>query len=967
MRCLRIVCLLALGFCLGVPASAGAAFGLAQTDVQFSEEDGSPSALAGAHPFAVTTAFRLNTRVSGGTETPEGSLKDLKVELPLGLAGIPAATPRCTGAQFATLDVNFKPAPIPECPNDSVIGFAIVGAAFNPFPVHGVEEGGAPLYNLVPGPGTVAKFGFVYAKVPVTIELRLSEEAPYRVVASIKNAPQPLLIYGSRVTVWGYPASSAHDPFRGRCLGGVETDGTPVSQGSCPVAEGTPHTAFLTLPRACQGPLTSLFTADSWENPAGEVSLPTETHDGAGLPTGFTGCDQLGFAPQISTDVSNASAESPAGLGFAVEFNGNAGIADPSKRADSDLRKIVARLPEGVTLNPSAADGLVGCTTAQLAAERLGTPPGGGCPEASKIGTVTATSPLVEEPLEGAIFTAEPDDPATATPHLENPFDSFLGIYLVLRNQNLGVIVKQAGKVEADPRSGQLTATFEEAPQLPISRIATHFREGPRAPLATPDGCGSFVAEGLQTSWAGQQVDTTADFHIDSGPGGGPCPSGTGPISPGFSAGTAANAAGSFAPFTVHLTRRDGEAELTRISFDLPEGLTGRLAGIERCPDAAIAAAQAKTGREELATPSCPAGSAIGHVVAGAGVGAALTYVRGIAYLAGPYLGAPFSVVVDTPAVAGPFDLGNVVVREPLRIDPVTAQVSVDGASAPPLPRILRGIPLHLRDLRIDVDRPGFTLNPTSCEPKQIGARIGGAGPATLLTAEAVGALAARFQAASCRALAFRPKVKLQLKGATKRAGHPALKAVVTNPPGSGYANIARAQVGLPHAEFLDQGNIGTVCTQAQLKSDTCPKGSIYGRAKAWTPLLSKPLEGPVYLGVGYGHKLPDLVADLNGEVRILLNGRIDTTKHGGIRNTFEVVPDAPVSRFVLEMKGGKRFGLLENSEDICRKPQRASARFVAQNGRLAQMRPIIANSCKAKHGGKHRRRNAKHRRTKTR
>jgi len=938
--------------CLWAPAQAGADFGVTSPDIYFEKEGGEAELQAGAHPFALSTGFKLNTTVTGPTETPDGTIKDLEVELPIGIAGIPKAVPQCSGADFVTLKEEFSP-PVTSCSDDSAIGYVSLVAAFNPYPVGGQEQSGAPLYNLVPAPGTVAKFGFVYAKVPVTIEVTLSKEAPYRVIATLRHAPQPLLFYGSTVTVWGDPAAAVHDPYRGFCLEGIEADGTLVSRDSCPFSPSVPHSAFLTTPRACGAPLLTLFNGNTWEQPLlPPVTVSAETRNKEGTPSGFEDCGALGFAPSISATTSSQQAESPTGLDFDVSFAADEGLTNPGVRANSDLKKIVAKLPEGVTLNPSAGVGLSGCTTAQLDAEDLTTPPGAGCPEAAKLGTITATSPLIDEALSGAIFAAAPDDPAT--PGQENPFDSFLGIYLVLRNQNLGVIVKQAGKVEADPVTGQLTTIVDEAPQLPISSIQTHFRDGPRAPLVTPGGCGTFTAEAFETSWAGKEVTKTTSFEITSGPDGGACPSGQGALSPSFKAGTTSNAAGTYAPFTVNLTRKDGEADITRVSMTLPDGLTGKLAGIEHCSDGAIAAAEARTGKAELASPSCPSGSQVGHVMVGAGVGPSLIYVPGTIYLAGPYLGAPFSVAIVTPGVAGPFDLGNVVVRLPLRVDLFTAQASVDGASAAPLPRILKGIPVRLRTVQVDIDRPGFIVNPTSCEPKQIQAAVAGQGPSLTLTTETLANLVARYQAADCRSLGFKPKLKLSLKGGTKRSDHPALRAELTYPKSGAYANIARAQVGLPHAEFLDQGNLDKVCNQANLRAGTCPARSIYGHAKAWTPLLDKPLEGPVYIGVGFGHVLPDLVADLNGEARILLHGRVDTTKQAGLRNTFEVIPDAPVTRFVLQLKGGKKYGLLENSENICAKPLRASARFTAQNGKIAQLNPRIAISCKGKGKRRH-------------
>jgi hypothetical protein len=924
--------------------SANAAFGLKGADVFFSESDGSAAAVAGSHPFELSTTFNLNTAIKASTESPDGALRDLKVEMPIGLAGIPKAVPQCSGADFATYrNVRVSSGEefegLPECSDDSAIGYVSIHGGFNPVPVGVVEGGAVALFNLVPGPGTVAKFGFVFNKVPVTIDVRLSEEAPYRVIASIENAPQPVFVFGSKVTVWGDPAAPVHDPYRGSCLAGEEPDGSLKSFGSCPMSTGIANEAFLTLPRACQGPLTSFFTADSWQEPGLETQLSSQTHDIAGAPLGFSGCEELGFSPAIGVAASSGESESPTGLNFGVEFNGNSGISDPTQRADSDLRKIVAKLPEGVTINPSAGEGLMGCTKAQYEAEKLTTAPGAACPQAAKIGTVTATSPLVDEALEGAIFTAAPYD---------NPFGSFLGIYLVLRNQNLGVIVKQAGKVEADSRTGQLTATFEEAPKLPISKIETQFRDGPRAPLATPRQCGNYTAEALQTSWSGKEVLTTAEFKVDSGPGGGSCPGANGPVSPSFKAGTAATGAGTYSPFNLQLTRNDGEANLTHISVALPEGLTGKLAGIGLCPDSAIGTIEAKSGKEELASPTCPSSSKVGTVTAGAGIGPSLTYVTGSAYLAGPYLGGPYSILVVTPAVAGPFDLGNVIVRQPLRVDPFTAQVTVDG-SASPLPRILKGIPLQLRDLRVNIDRSDFTLNATSCEPKEIKATATGAGPSLTSTDESSATLGVHYQAANCSALKFKPTLKITLKGSTKHTGHPALKAVVTYPQGGAYANIARAQVNLPHSEFIDQANLNKTCTKPVLLAGNCPASTIYGKVKAWTPLLDKPLQGNVYLVGGFGFKLPALVAELNGQIRVLLAGKVDSGPNKGIRNTFEAVPDAPVEKFVLEMKGGPKYSLLENSEPLCKKPQRAIARFTAQNGTVLQTKPLIANDCKKK------------------
>jgi hypothetical protein len=519
---------------------------------------------------------------------------------------------------------------------------------------------------------------------------------------------------------------------------------------------------------------------------------------------------------------------------------------------------------------------------------------------------------------------------------------------MVIEDPKLGIFIKLPGRVQPDPATGQLTTTFgepgEQLPQLPFSQFRLHFQEGNRAPLVTPATCGEFATEAVLYPYAEgvPPAHRSAAFEIDSGAGDSPCVSSESRLPAGvaFGAGTLEPKAGSYSPFVLHLTRQDGTQQLSSISTTLPKGLIGKLAGIPYCSEAQIGVAASRSGEgqgaAELASPSCPAASEVGTVTAGAGAGSEPLYVSGRVYLAGPYKGAPLSLEIVTPAIAGPFDLGVIAVRAAINVDPLTAQVT---AVSDPIPRILHGLPLDVRSVEINMNRPNFTVNPTSCEPQA----ITGSAVSTL---GAVTGLSQYFQASDCGSLKFNPGLKLRLKGSTKRSGHPALKAVVTYPSGA-YANIARAQVGLPRAEFLDQGNLDKVCTQPELKAGQCPASSIYGRAKAWTPILESPLEGPVYLGVGFGYKLPALVADLNGQIHIMLVGKVDTTKHHGIRSTFESVPDAPVSRFVLEMKGGKKYGLLENSEGLCRKPQRASARLIAQNGQSAQLHPGIQVDCR--------------------
>ncbi len=557
--------------------------------------------------------------------------------------------------------------------------------------------------------------------------------------------------------------------------------------------------------------------------------------------------------------------------------------------------------------------------------------------------------------MKGNVFIAQPDDPATSAHGAENPFDSLIAFYIVLKNKDLGVLVKVPAKVEPDPRTGQLVTTVDDAPQFPFGAFHFHFREGQRPPLITPPGCGTYATVARLTPWArpGEVVVREASFQIDHGPGGGPCPSGGPSFHPGFEAGTENNQAGSYSPFLMRITRSDGEADLSKLSSILPPGVVGRIAGVARCPEAAISLAGSKSGRAEREHPSCPEASEIGRTVAGAGVGSALTYVPGSLYLAGPYHGDPLSVVSVTPALAGPFDAGTVVVRFALTLNPISAEVEVDGSASDPIPHILKGIPLNVRDLRVYADRPDFTLNATSCEPSAVRATLWSAGSIFNPAGEAPVGLDSRYQAAGCQALAFKPRLALRLRGGTRRGAFPALHAVYV--PRSGEANLSRLALAFPRSEFVEQGHFRTICTRVQFAAGPghgarCPAGSVYGHVKAFTPLLDEPLQGPVYLRSS-DHNLPDAVFALHGppsaEIDLEVSVRIDSVK-GRLRATVQNVPDAPVTRTVVDMQGGQK-GLFVNSRNLCFKPgaNRARANLLAQNGRRDQLRPLLrARGC---------------------
>jgi hypothetical protein len=876
MKKLAISACLSVILTLTIVASARA-FQLVEHDVKFSNEDGSPATLAGSHPFSQATSIAFETAPGKEYDLPAGALKDLSVSLPPGFVGNTTVVQPCTNVDFAET----------KCPASSAVGTSLT-ELFAPGELHP-----ATVYELPPSPGSAARLGFLTIGTPLIIDLKVSPEPPYNVIATLHNTSNAVPVYRSVVTIEGQPAGATGP--------------------------------FLTLPRACGTPEASVFRADSWEDPsvltAPEASLTSFSADH---------CNELGFAPEAAATGTSPAGEAPSGLDFDLSVD-DPGLTNPAPaRADSDIERAIVELPVGFTTDPSVANGLGACSLGQYEAEGLEFNPKVGCPDNSKVGTVEVTTPLLSDHLTGQIYVAK---------QRANKFNSLLALYMIIRDEERGILVKQPINVVPDPLTGQLTTTVSEIPQLPFSDFHLHFFGGQRAPLITPPTCAAYqvgadlypYAEGVAP------VHDTATLSVTSS-----CAASSAalPNSPGFSAGTTNPKAGNYSPFVLNLSRPDGSQQLSQIKTTLPGGLLGKLAGIAYCPESGIAQAASRGGEgegvAELAQPSCPAASQVGTVTATAGAGTEPLIVAGKAYLAGPYKGAPLSLEIITPAIAGPFDLGVVSVRAALQVNPLTSQIT---AESDPIPTILHGLPLDLRSISIDMDRQGFTLNPTSCEPKAI------TGQATS-TFGAVAPLSQYFQASDCAALKFRPKLAISLKGSTKRTGHPALKAVLTYPKGGAYTNIGRAQVNLPRSEFIEQGNLNKTCTKPVLLEGKCPRSTIYGKAKAWTPLLDKPLEGNVYLVGGFGFKLPALVAELDGQIRVLLAGKVDSGPNHGIRNTFEAVPDAPVEKFELNLKGGPKYSLLVNSENLCKRPQKAIARFTAQDGKVLTARPVIANQC---------------------
>jgi hypothetical protein len=954
------VCLIG-ALCL--PAAALGDFGIASFDTATeANANGDPYTQAGGHPYAITTHIEWNHHLdAAGFPVPDADLKDGIVDLPPGVIGNPTAVPRCTVDKLihgnGILGENLFEGT--GCPVSSQIG--VIRVTFNftsAFPATGVY----PLYNMATPTGVPARFGFKVLGVPISLDASLRSDGEYAITVGSRNVPEALRVVASDVVIWGIPADPSHD-FQ-RC--NVAAFGFDPEKGCSSVEKNAgggefssdaAKVPFMTMPTACTPEGTGqkwTLSTDSWVQPGLFSTASIFTHlppyaPSAGAPgpqQGPDGCAVVPFAPQLSAIPTQHGAASASGLDVSVSLSTD-GLLNPDGLAQSHIKKAVVSLPEGMTVNPSVSEGLGVCTPSQFASETVSSLEGGGCPSSAKLGTVSIETPVLEENAEGALYVAQQDDPRTSAEGAENPFDSLLALYLVAKVPERGILVKLAGKVEPDPKTGQLVTTFDDLPQLPFSRFKLKFREGQRSPLITPSRCGTYSTQADFYPWArpDEPVHTSSSFEVTSGPSGSPCPSGNvPPFHPGFSAGSLNNNAGSYSPFMMRLTRQDGEQDMTKFSALLPPGVSAKIAGVSKCPESAIALAAAKTGIEERDDPSCPANSQIGSVLAGAGVGSTLVYVPGKAYLAGPYNGAPLSALVVTPAVAGPFDVGTVIVREALTLDPKSAEVRVDGDRSDPIPHILKGIPLAIRDVRVSVDRPNFTINPTSCNPTQVGATLFGSFLDLFSADDDVPvSLASRYQAASCQSLGFKPALSLALKGGTKRGAFPALRAELRPRPGD--ANLRKAVVTLPHSAFLEQAHIRTICTRVQYAAKACPPGSIYGHVRAWTPLLDEPLEGPVYLRSS-SHDLPDMVLALHGIVDIEAVGRIDSID-AQIRSSFEAIPDAPLSKVVLTMQGGKK-GLIVNSRNLCAgKPAKARAELSGQNGKTHDFRPALKSSCR--------------------
>jgi hypothetical protein len=880
-------------------------------------------------------------------------LKTERVDLPPGFTENPQSSPKCSQEDFENIVIiEGQPRRIPACDPSTIVGReevwlvvntanAVPGPAPGTFlpkgfviPPEAAKGTRVPVYNLEPNAGEPARLGFVVAFSRL-IELHgaVAWESDFHEYFTI-HLPEP---------------SVGFSTLKSRLLGfGQSGDGTHLT---------TPTTCFnpIELPHL----YSTWFRGESWGEPNPtfpEGSTPWE----AKLPPGVmpTGCEKVPFDPSIEADAGTPSIDSPAPATVTAklpflpakeggEVRVNEGVTEGISQ--SHVRRAEISLPEGMGLNPSGANGLVACTDAQFKkGQRVET---NECPAASVIGTVEVVSPPLAEPLEGDVYVGEQksQDPQSG---------EMFRILIEAKSTHEGIVARLVGNVKANPATGELTAVLTDKivgqfagalpdglPQVPFESVKMHL-DGSKATLTSPPTCATFEATGQFEPWArpGEQVPVSAKLPpLSSDPGGGSCPRTLAErkFSPGFSASMKDRKAGAYSPFALHIGRSDGQQEIRRVDVDLPPGMVAKLKGVEYCPEANIAAAATQSGTAVLAKPACPDKSFVGTSGIDAGSGPNPFHTNGNVYLAGPYKGAPLSMVFITSAVAGPFDLGNVVVRVALNIDPETAEVH---AVSDPIPFVFGGAKLDIRNIDVSISRKKFTLNPTTCRQAfPIGAGIfGGGGDPANPASWSESKPSNNFRATNCKALKFKPQFFARILGGenqTKRTKNPKFRA--TYDARKGDANLRRAAFILPRATILDQSHIKTICTRVQLAAEECPKNAIYGHAKATSPLLAGKLKGPVYL-TSSSHELPDLLVDLKGQVDIRLRGVI-SSRGGRLKTVFNNTPDVAVNKFVLTMKGGDR-GLLVNSRDLCERQTAGVLNLKAQNSRRLKSKNLRLN-----------------------
>jgi hypothetical protein len=911
---------------------------------------------AGGHPWGLTTALEfaseeVETEEKGVIHKeliPTRDAKDVVVGLPPGLLGDPMAVPRCPLSRILSFSKE-------QCPDNTQIGVFRVQW-------EGGKEALGPIVNVAPEAGQSAEFAFEpEGKVPFLLTAHLvHNENGYGFTVASNGVPGTLLVR-AETTFWGVPADPSHDALRGmfcssllrgetlRCQGGGRSDG------------GESLVPFLSMPTNCAaGKQIATIRADSWETP-GRVREGQHYEGYTERRTDFpavTGCNLLAFTPSIEVAPDTLVADEPVGLGVTLKVPQP---ETPQTNATPHLRDAVVTLPQGVSVNPGIVDGIQACKESgpeginfegplseevglngelQLAA--------GHCPGASTVGTAEAITPLLPEPVKGHVYLAQPlcggsgERACTEQDALDgNLYQVYLELGGTGELAETGIHIKAHGFVEANPATGQLTTKFLDNPQTPFSELHVELNGGPRASLANPATCGPASTNADFTPWSapgttpeGLSMPGTPDaissshFEVEG------CATPPG-LKPGFVAGTVTPQAAKFTDFTMNLLREDREQYVRGIQVHTPQGLLGMLSSVPLCEGAA-----AEDG-------TCPAASKIGTTRVATGAGSHPFEIEGNIYLTGPYHGAPFGLSVVTDAVAGPFNLGLVVVRARIQVDPDTSTLTIttDESGIHAIPRLIFGVPLRLRRVTVDIDRPGFMFNPTNCGSQRIEANILG-------SENSIANVSSPFAVTGCRSLAFKPKFTASTSGRTSRAKGASLDVKLSYPAGSvgNEANIAKTKVDLPRFLPSRLTTLQQACPVARFRSNpaSCSRASIVGLVRATTPVLPVGLSGPVYFVSHGGEEFPSLVIVLEGDgVRVDLTGSTFIRKKV-TSSTFRSVPDVPVRTFELYLPQGKNSALAANG-NLCSLADKMKmpTEFVAQNGAvIKQSTKIQVTGC---------------------
>lgn len=894
--------------------------GLSSFEFTLTGADGGVDMQAGDHPSAATASFQFATRfnprglqVAHEKYPPLQNVKDVVVDLPPGFVGNPQDASQCTEKELAPSPAETEITDeMVKCPAGSAVGTIALDTNGR------VNFGGETIlvhtpivYNMVPEHGYPAEFGFNVAGNAIIIYATAVPTSGGYVL----QVYSPGIIRGGGVSIsgvtlsfWGVPAAASNDAVRG---------------GPSPL----PLAGFLTNPMDCQaGPLTATAMSDMWQNPghwtpdgSPDVSDPAWQVKSTTVYSQIAGCNLLQFSPSVEVTPEVTRADEPSGL--SVDIRVPQAPLLPPDLPTPPFKNVTVTLPSGFSVSPSAGDGLQACTPGEIdLSSRLA----GGCPDGSVLGTVQATTPLLAEPLVGHVFLAAPGcDPCTNADAADG---NMFQIYIELEGS--GVVVKQHGTIYANTTTGQLTTVFKEAPQLPVSDLKVHFKGGLRASLATPQSCGQFVTTSDITPWSSPitpDATPSSAFNVDWDGKGGACPASI-PFAPSFSAGTSNANAGQFSPLTITFNREDREQDLAGIQVVTPPGLLGTLSGIPLC------------GEPQADLGTCSEASRIGTMTVAAGPGGHPFYEKGSLYLTGPYHGAPFGLSIVVPTIAGPFNLGNVVVRSKIVVDSNTAALTV---TSDPLPQIIDGIPLRLRTANVTVDRPGFIFNPTNCVQQQIGATITAA-------QGAVAHVAAPFAVSGCKGLGFAPKFQVYTQGKTSRKNGASLDVKLIFPKGA-QSNISHVKVELPKQLPARLTTLQKACPAATFDANpaACPIGSLVGVAKATTPVLPVPLIGPAYFVSHGGEAFPNLIVVLQGYgVRIDLVGDTFINKAGITSSTFRNVPDVQVSSFELYLPQGPNSALAANG-NLCKQKLKLPSTFTAQDGaKQTENTPVHVTGC---------------------